>query len=109
MKIKTIIAFLVLFLLVVMVSTGCTLIQNIRSLYIGQTDEELAVTAAYQNNFTLEDITGDKVSLSDFSTDVIVLNFWATWCPPCRQEIPDFVDVYNKYRDEGSAIYRCLR
>ena len=49
----------------------------------------------------MEDIKGDKISLSDFSADVIVLNFWATWCPPCRQEIPDFIAASNKYEGKG--------
>jgi peroxiredoxin len=55
-------------------------------------------------DFTLEDLNGNKISLSDFEGKVLFLNFWATWCPPCRAEIPDFIEVYNKYKDQDIAI-----
>ena len=51
-------------------------------------------------NFTLMDLDGNEISLSDFNGKVLILNFWATWCPPCREEIPDFVEVYNEYESE---------
>ena len=56
---------------------------------------------AYANDFTLLDLEGNEVSLHDFEGKIVVLNFWATWCPPCRAEIPDFVDTYNAYKDKG--------
>lgn len=59
-----------------------------------------SVEAQTAPDFTLTDVNGDQVSLSDFSGKVIVLNFWATWCGPCRMEIPDFVDLQNKYEDD---------
>ena len=55
-------------------------------------------------DFNLEDLNGNEISLSDFEGKVLFLNFWATWCPPCRAEIPDFIEVYNKYKDQGLAI-----
>lgn len=55
-------------------------------------------------NFSLKDLSGNEVSLSDFEGKVLFLNFWATWCPPCRAEIPDFIEVYDKYKDMGLAI-----
>ena len=55
-------------------------------------------------DFSLPDIDGNNVSLTDFSGKVIILNFWATWCPPCRTEIPHFVELYDTYKDEGLVI-----
>lgn len=52
-------------------------------------------------DFTLEDIEGNSWTLSELRGKIVVLNFWATWCPPCREEIPDFIKVYEEYKDRG--------
>jgi peroxiredoxin len=59
-------------------------------------------------DFTLKDVNGADVRLSDYKGKVILLNFWATWCGPCRVEIPEFVEVYREYRDRGFEILGVL-
>jgi peroxiredoxin len=54
--------------------------------------------------FTLVDLAGKSVSLSDFRGKVVVLDFWATWCPPCRREIPDFINLQKQYAAQGVQI-----
>ncbi len=56
------------------------------------------------SNFTLPDLQNKPVSLSDFKGKVILLNFWASWCTPCRLEIPGFVELQKKYGPSGLAI-----
>ncbi|HEY3382382.1 MAG TPA: TlpA disulfide reductase family protein [Vicinamibacterales bacterium] len=51
--------------------------------------------------FTLKDMNGKDVKLSDFKGKVVLLNFWATWCPPCKMEIPWFVALQEKYKSKG--------
>jgi len=54
--------------------------------------------------FTLKDLDGGDVSLTDFEGKVVVLDLWATWCGPCRVEIPFLVSLYNDHRDEGLVV-----
>jgi peroxiredoxin len=55
-------------------------------------------------DFSLPDLSDRNVSLSDFRGKVVLLDFWATWCPPCRMSIPELVKLQDKYRDAGLEI-----
>ncbi|NOZ63823.1 MAG: TlpA family protein disulfide reductase [Caldiserica bacterium] len=55
-------------------------------------------------DFALKNLQGEIVKLSDFQGKVIILNFWATWCPPCRKEIPFFVELQKKYGEKGLQV-----
>jgi peroxiredoxin len=55
-------------------------------------------------DFSLADINGKMRRIDEWNGRVIALNFWATWCPPCRQEIPEFVALQSRYADRGLQI-----
>jgi peroxiredoxin len=52
-------------------------------------------------DFALKSTDGKTIKLSDYRGKVVVLDFWATWCPPCKAEIPDFIRLYSQYQKDG--------
>lgn len=59
---------------------------------------------AKARDFEVTLIDGEPFKLSDHKGKVVLLNIWATWCAPCREEVPDFVELYDRYKDEGLEI-----
>ncbi len=74
-------------------------------------DNELEETQQYiidigeeAPDFTLEDLEGNEVSLKDYRGKIVLVNFWATWCPPCRKEMPDLDKIYLENKDDDFVV-----
>jgi len=70
----------------------------------GSADAVPATELETAPDFSLKNFDGGRTKLSDYRGKVIILDFWATWCPPCIKEIPDFVELQKEYGDKGLAI-----
>lgn len=55
-------------------------------------------------DFALKSTTGKTIKLSDYKGKIVIVDFWATWCPPCRKGIPDLIDIQNKYKGKVVVI-----
>jgi len=74
------------------------------ALFAGCTNKEKGGATAAAPDFTLQDISGKKVRLADLKGKVVMLEFWATWCPPCRAEIPAIERLHTQYSGKGLTI-----
>ena len=60
--------------------------------------------ARQKADFTLTDLSGKTWHLQDLRGKVVLVNFWATWCPPCSKEMPDLQALYDKYKESGLVV-----
>ena len=91
--------FVILAVLLVLVGPGCSSAKTASAARDGK-DKKLKPAP----EFVLQDASGKTLKLSDFKGKVVLLDFWATWCMPCKIEIPWFMEFQRKYKDRGFSV-----
>ena len=94
----------VIYVIIILIGAAWILSIVVRSL-----DSNSTSTAAPQQGFPAPDFelattTGEVIRLSDFRGQAVLLNLWATWCPPCREEMPAINQVYNEFKNQGLVV-----
>ena len=89
-----------------MKKTGLIIIVALLALLGGMMAKKFLSTAAQTGptplpDFNLPDVSGNQHSISEWQGKILVINFWATWCPPCRKEIPEFIALQQQYAAHG--------
>lgn len=110
---KTIIAFIVLFVLLFLWDR---FLKNQQKYSENQSNEPVTLDSKSTEeqkiqpkfvkapDFSLTSFNKNEIKLSNYRGKVVILDFWATWCPPCRAEIPHFIELYKKYKEQGLVI-----
>ena len=99
-----------LLILVLLIFTGAIYGRNDNTPKSETTKNKLLATAKGDKgdnaapDFTLYTLKGEEVKLSDYLGKIVILDFWATWCAPCRKGIPDLISIQNEYKDDLVVI-----
>ena len=100
---KGALALITIALLGLLVVQACT--PSSQAIQGGQQEASVGINVGeIAPDFTLTDLDGNELSLSDFRGKAVFINFWATWCPPCRAEMPEIESVYQDYKDKGVVV-----
>lgn len=73
-------------------------------IFTGCAPKDQTQSPANSRDFTLTSLDGEDITLSELKGTVVLVDFWATWCPPCRKSIPVFIKLYNKYHERGFTV-----
>jgi peroxiredoxin len=74
---------------------------GIRAAIIQAPEPENGIIGTTRPDFSLPDVSGKLRNIAEWDGKVIAINFWATWCPPCIKEIPEFIELQHKYQEQG--------
>jgi thiol-disulfide isomerase/thioredoxin len=99
---KILASVLILFYSVTIV--GCQKENQAKTLPLSENNTNIGGDENKAPDFTLTNIAGEDVSLSDYRGKVVIVDFWATWCPPCRRGIPDLILIQNEYKNKVVVI-----
>ena len=78
--------------------------QSTTNSYSNSSDENYSFTNQQAPGFTLLDTKGKKIRLEDYRGKIVIIDFWATWCPPCRRGIPDLIKIQKEYKNKVAVI-----
>ncbi len=83
---------------------GLRIILLVLSIFMGSSLASSGLTGQTAPDFVLRSSTGENLRLSEYRGDVVMINFWATWCGPCRQEMPLLDELYGRYQRVGFSL-----